>query len=243
MIIKEVENDLPKIKPVKEIMNIYIDGIDPNLPNRNGFIYALIGAPGTGKSSFLLSLFKGRNYYKKKFNNLYLITPENSFTSVVNHPFKNHSKVYHDLNEDVLENIYEELMDLKRECIEDGFPMETSCLIIDDFANDLKSKELIKILKRILTKSRHIGCSIIFTLQAYNMFPLVLRKMLTNITLFKPKNKVELESVRKELINLNEEKTTELMNYVFDAEFNHLDIDTANDTKRKNFKLLEIEME
>ena len=55
--------------------------------------------------------------------------------------------------------------------------------------------------------------------------------------LFKPKNKVELESVRKELINLNEEKTTELMNYVFDAEFNHLDIDTANDTKRKNFKL------
>jgi len=241
MIIKEVENDLPKIKPVKEIMSIYIDGIDPNLPNRNGFIYALIGAPGTGKSSLLLSLFRDRNYYKKKFNNLYLITPENSFTSVVNHPFKNHSKVYHDLNEDVLENIYEELMDLKRECIEDGFPMETSCLIIDDFANDLKNKEIIKILKRILTKSRHIGCSIIFTLQAYNMFPLVLRKMLTNITLFKPKNKVELESVRKELINLNETKTDELMSYVFDAEFNHLDIDTSNDTKRKNFKLLEIQ--
>ncbi len=65
MIIKEVENDLPKIKPVKEIMNIYIDGIDPNLPNRNGFIYALIGAPGTGKSSLLLSLFRDRNYYMR----------------------------------------------------------------------------------------------------------------------------------------------------------------------------------
>ena len=118
--------------------------------------------------------------------------------------------------------------------------METSCLIIDDFAADLKSKELIKILKKILTKSRHIGCSVIFTLQCYNLFPLVLRKMLTNITLFKPKNKVELESVRKELINLNEEKTMELMNYVFDEEYNHLDVDTTNDTKRKNFKLLEI---
>ncbi len=243
MIIKLIENELPKIKPVKEIMSIYIDGIDPNLPNRNGFIYALIGAPGTGKSSLLLSLFRDRNYYKKKFNNIFLITPESSFSSVSNHPFKNHSKVYHDLNEDVLENIYEELVELKRECIEDGFPMETSCLIIDDFANDLKSKELIKILKRILTKSRHIGCSVIFTLQAFNMFPLVLRKMLTNITLFKPKNKVELESVRKELINMNEEKTNELMNYVFDAEFNHLDVDTSNDTKRKNFKLLEIQME
>jgi ABC-type dipeptide/oligopeptide/nickel transport system ATPase subunit len=241
MIIKLIENELPKIKPVKEIMDIYIDGIDPNLPNRNGFIYALIGAPGTGKSSLLLSLFRDRNYYKKKFNNLYLITPENSFTSVVNHPFKNHSKVYHNLDEDVLDSIYEELLELKRECIEDGFPMEKSCLIIDDWASDLKDKHLIKILKKILTKSRHIGCAVIFTLQAYNLFPLVLRKMLTNITLFKPKNRIELESVRKELINMNEEKTNELMNYVFDEEYNHLSIDTSNDTKRKNFKLLEIE--
>lgn len=240
MKITEIDNELPKIKPVKEIMNIYIDGIDPNLPNRNGFIYALIGSPGTGKSSLLLSLFRDRNYYKKKFNNLYLITPENSFTSVVNHPFKNHSKVYHDLNEDVLENIYEELMELKRDCLDDGYDMETSCLIIDDFANDLKDKQIIKILKRILTKSRHIGCSIIFTLQAYNLFPLVLRKMLTNITLFKPKNRAELDSVRKELINLNEEKTLELMNYIFDEEYNHLDVDCTDNSIRKNFKLLEI---
>ena len=243
MLIKEVQNDLPNIKPVKEIMNVYISGIDQNLPNRNGFIYALIGAPGTGKSSLLLSLFRDKNYYKKKFNNLYLITPESSFTSVVNHPFKNHTKVFHDLTYDILENIYEELVDLKQECIEDGFPMEISCLVIDDYASDLKNKELISMLKKILTKSRHIGCAVIFTLQAYNMFPLVLRKMLTNVTLFKPKNKIELESVRKELLNFNEEKTTELMNYVFDSEYNHLDIDTANDTKRKNFKLLEIQME
>ena len=153
------------------------------------------------------------------------------------------SKVFHDLSEDVLENIYEELMDLKRDCLDDGYDMETSCLVIDDFASDLKSKELIKILKKILTKSRHIGCAVIFTLQCYNLFPLVLRKMLTNITLFKPKNKVELESVRKELINLNEEKTNELFNYVFSEEYSHLDVDTTNSSLRKNFKLLEINME
>jgi hypothetical protein len=64
--------------------------------------------------------------------------------------------------------------------------------------------------------------------------------MLTNITLFKPKNKVELESVRKELINLNEEKTMELMDYVFSEEYNHLDIDCTDSSLRKNFKLLEI---
>ena len=51
MLISEIKNDLPKISPVKEIMSIYIDKINPNIPNRNGFIYALIGSPGSGKSS------------------------------------------------------------------------------------------------------------------------------------------------------------------------------------------------
>lgn len=240
MKISEINNDLPAIKPVKEIMSVYLDGINENLPNRNGFIYAMIGSPGSGKSSLLLSLFRDRNYYKKKFNNIFLITPENSFTSVENHPFKNHQHVYHDLNNDVLENIYEHLMQIKTDNIADGFEMESSVMIIDDFASELKDKTLIGILKRFCTKSRHLGCSIIFTLQAYNLFPLVLRKMLTNVTLFKPKNKVELESVRKELINMNEQDTIDLMDYVFDKEYQHLDIDTVTGQLRKNYNLLEI---
>ena len=102
----------------------------------------------------------------------------------------------------------------------------------------MKDKELIKALKQLLIKSRHIGCSFIFTLQAYNLFPLVLRKLLTNISLFKPKNKIELESVRKELINFNEQDTTELMNYIFSEEYSHLDIDTITNILRKNFNKL-----
>ena len=49
MLISEIKNDLPQIKPVKEIMSIYIDGINPNIPNGNGFIYALIGSPAVLK--------------------------------------------------------------------------------------------------------------------------------------------------------------------------------------------------
>jgi hypothetical protein len=93
----------------------------------------------------------------------------------------------------------------------------------------------------MLTKSRHILCSFIFTLQAYNMLPLVLRKQISNVILFKPKNRVELESVRKELIGMNEQKTIELLDYVFDSPYNHLDIDTASGQMRKNFNLLKIE--
>ena len=71
MLITELKNDLPKISPVKEIMSIYIDKINPNIPNRNGFIYALIGSPGSGKSSLLLSLFRSKNYYKRKQSCIY----------------------------------------------------------------------------------------------------------------------------------------------------------------------------
>jgi hypothetical protein len=240
MLISELKNDLPSIKPIKEIMSLYIEGINPNIPNRNGFIYALIGSPGSGKSSLLLSLFRSKNYYKNKFNHIYLITPESSFLSVKNHPFEKHGKVYHELNSEILENIYNELVEIKKDCIDNNFEFEHACIVIDDFASDLKDKELIKSLKQLLIKSRHIGCSFIFTLQAYNLFPLVLRKLLTNISLFKPKNKIELESVRKELINLNEQETIDLMNYVFDKEYNHLDIDTNNNSLRKNFNLLVI---
>jgi ABC-type dipeptide/oligopeptide/nickel transport system ATPase component len=238
MLITQVKNDLPQIKPVKEIMSIYIEGINPNIANRNGFIYALIGSPGSGKSSLLLSLFRSKNYYKNKFNHIYLITPESSFLSVKDHPFKNHSKVYYELNAETLETIYNELVEIKKDCIDNDYEIEHAVVIIDDYASDLKDKELIKQLKQLLIKSRHIGCSFIFTLQAYNLFPLVLRKLLTNISLFKPKNKIELESVRRELINMNESDCLELMNYIFDAPYNHLDIDTNNNQLRKNFNLL-----
>ena len=238
MLITELKNDLPKISPVKEIMSIYIDKINPNIPNRNGFIYALIGSPGSGKSSLLLSLFRSKNYYKNKFNHIYLITPESSFLSVKDHPFKDHSKVYHELNSQVLENIYNELVEIKKDCLDNNYEIEHACVIVDDFASELKDKELIRALKQLLIKSRHIGCSFIFTLQAYNLFPLVLRKLLTNITLFKPKNKIELDSVRRELINLNETDTIELINYIFSEEYSHLDIDTITNILRKNFNKL-----
>ena len=88
--------------------------------------------------------------------------------------------------------------------IDNNYEIEHSCIIVDDFASELKDNELIQALKQLLIKSRHIGCSFIFTLQACNLFPLVLRKLLTNVSLFKPKNKIELESVKRELINLNE---------------------------------------
>ena len=100
----------------------------------------------------MLSLFRSKNYHKNKFSHIYLITPESSFLSVENHPFKDHTKVYHELTSTVLENIYNELVEIKKECIENNYEIEHTCVIIDDFASDLKDKDLIKSLKQLLIK-------------------------------------------------------------------------------------------
>jgi hypothetical protein len=242
MKITEIKNNLPKTKALKEIMEIYVPNIDRNLPSKNGSIYAIIGSPGSGKSNLLFStLFKNLNYYRSKFDNLYLITPESSFLSLQKHPFKDHNKVFHELDKATLEVIFEEILEYKKQALEDDRPVEHSCIIIDDYADGLKDKDIIMSLKKLLIKSRHINCFFIFTLQAYNMFPLVLRKLITNITLFKPKNNVETESIRSELLHMGKDEFQELTNYIYDEPYNHLDYDTNTMEIRKNFNLLNIE--
>ena len=240
MIINEIQSDLPKIKAVKERMDLYVPNINNNLPRRNGFVYAMIGAGGSGKSSLMLSMFKSPKYFRGKFDNIYYFTPQSSFLSVEKHPFQDHDKVYHELDEDELKNIYNELLELKENCIDSGCPIEHSIIIIDDFASDLKDATLIKKLNRVIVKTRHVNCCWIFTLQAYNLFPKILRKQITNATIFKPNNNQEWESINQELLNLSKNDLIKLYDYVFDAPYTHLDIATRENKIYKNFNLLEL---
>jgi hypothetical protein len=69
----------------------------------------------------------------------------------------------------------------------------------------------------------------------------MLRKQITNLILFKSKNKKEFESLSHELINLNKDDALKLYNYVFDAPYNHLDLDTVENKLYKNFNELILE--
>ena len=60
-------------------------------------------------------------------------------------------------------------------------------MIIDDQADSLKDKDIQRVLNKMLIKARHISTAFIFTLQSYYYFPKILRKQITNITIFKPK--------------------------------------------------------
>ena len=242
MIIKEIDNKLPKnITPVKEVMSVFIPEIDKSLPNRNGMVWFICGSAGSGKSSMLMNLFKNKSFYRNKFDNLYYFCPEGSFLSVKNHPFKNHEKVYHELNGDILDDIHDELVEIKQNAIDDPeLEQEYSAIIIDDMGDQFKTPEMINSLRRHCIKSRHINCAFIFIIQGWNYSPLIIRKLAFYSTIFKPRNGVEKDLIRKELLNMNENDCNELFDYVFDKPYNFLTIDNVSGALSKNFNKLEI---
>ena len=80
-----------------------------------------------------------------------------------------------------------------------------------------------------------------FTLQSYTLFPKILRKQITNATIFKPNNNEEWESINQELLNMSKQNLIQLYDYCFDKNYQHLDIDTKENKIYKNFNLLNIQ--
>jgi hypothetical protein len=250
--ITETPNEeIKKAKPIKEKMDIYIPDIPDGVSRRNGMIYLLVGSGGSGKTSLLLNQFRKGGAYYRKFHYIYYFCPNASFSSVVNHPFEKHDKVYHELTMDTLVDIREELMDRKIEAEEakkadevdeadEDEEQEYSCVIIDDFANDLKDKGIQRVLNSMLIKARHLNCAFIFTLQSYLYMPKILRKQITYATIFKPRNSEEWKTIRDEILQMKKEDAKKLYDYVFDEPYQHLDVDAFENKFYKNLNLLNI---
>ena len=267
--IDEIKNrTISKMTPIKEKQDIFIPGIiDPNIPNLNGFINLMVGSGGSGKTSLSLNMFKNKNMYRGKFDNIFYICPESSFLSAVDHPFKDHDKVFHVLNVQLLKEIYQSLVSIKKEKeekrkkkealkgkkggfvdmedvevdeLDDEDDIKYSCIFIDDFADILKNNDIQLQLNKMLIKARHICCAFIFTLQSYFYFPKILRKQITNAIIFKPKNVEEFVTLAKELFNMKANDAYTLFNYLFQKPYDHLDIDTWFNRYYRNFNLLDI---
>jgi len=262
--IKEIQNPhLTKMKPIKERQDVFIPKIiNQNISRRNGMVYALTGSGGSGKSSLMLNMFKDKNMYRTKFNNIYYFCPIASFNSVMNHPFEKHELVYHDLTVPILEEIYNELVNKKQESTKkktrtnkqkyydtssssesdesDDEPkeIEYSAIILDDFADALKNPDIQRFLNKMIIKARHLCLSFFVTLQSFTYMPKTLRKQLTYATIFKPKNIEEWFSIASEILHLNKDDALKVYNYVFNEPYTHLDIDTTTTNLYKNFNKL-----
>jgi hypothetical protein len=235
-----INENIPKQQPIKEVMDINVPNIPDGLSRRNGMIYVLTGSGGSGKTNVLLNFFKSKELYRNKFDHIFYICPSSSFLSVAHHPFEEHDKIFHELTETLLYDIYDELIDIKDKRLKKKKKPQYSLIIIDDFADTLKDKGIQIALNKMIIKARHICCGFIFTLQSFFYFPKILRKQITFATIFKPKNIEEWYSISKEILNLNQIDALKLYDYVFDEPYNHIDLDTVNNLLYKNFNQLKI---
>ena len=247
MQITEVENKILRnaLKPIREKMDINIPGIKTeNIPKRNGFISLYVGSPGSGKSSLLYSMLDHKHFYRKKFHKIFYFCPEASFCSVVNHPLKDLDTISHELTPQLLDEIYADRSHARVANDETGDETEYALCVIDDFGSELKNPDIVKALKRIMIKSRHICTAIAITAQSYLLCDPQLRKLLSNVICFQPSTEREWASLCDEhLPHLTKDERTQIHRHVFSEPFAHIDVDTKapeSDALAKNFNKLEI---
>ena len=209
---KELILDIPEFtcdnNPLGEHLNKY-----EMLGHLNSFSFtAIIGKPGSGKTSLLIFFLTGKGnkkIFRKVFDHIHLVMPKSSRESMKKNPFKNHSadKMYEELNFVSINTIYESLLSSRDE-------KETSLSILDDVGAVLKNVEIGKKLRQIIYNRRHLKCHIVILLQSFLSIPKEVRKLITNCFMFKP-SKVEFENFCEELFETKKDMALEIMKVAY----------------------------
>ena len=116
--------------------------------------------------------------------------------------------IYDDLTYEHLAQVYETLQ-------EDTAEGYYSLLIIDDFQQSLKDKNIVNMLGKIIVKMRHLRCSVILLQQNLQALAKPLRELISNIICFDI-GKSQLTKVFHEIAQLPRENFDMLVNYAFE---------------------------
>lgn len=158
---------------------------------------AILARPGGGKTSTLISLLaqKGKDrIYNKVFDFVYVIMPTQSRNSLKKNIFEKHTedRLFDELTLENLQKIYDAIE-------ENSLNKKTSLVIYDDVGASLKNNDIQFLLKKMSFNRRHLKLVQIFLIQSWLSTPLSIRKLISNLIIFKP-NKIEWEKVVEETI-------------------------------------------
>ena len=213
--------------------------IPPPLPQKGGFAMLLVGRPGYGKTSLILSLVcKAGKCFNKKFDKVFVWSP--SLVTMSDDPFE---MIPEDqkFEEASLENIQGVLDEIK----DTG---EKVLFIFDDVIADIRGKgkgDIENLLQKIFFNRRHLAgaggsVSIMATSQTYNKIDPKLRKTASHLIQYKPQKK-EIENIFDDMINLPKKEFMDVLRYIYKKkhDFMYLDLQ-EQDTKQvhKNFTQL-----
>jgi hypothetical protein len=245
MKITEIPNTTIELKaPVFKCDNCLTKRDITPYPNRNGFLMVIAGTMGSGKTSFLISSLTSKKVWRKVFDNIYLIMPPSSRSSLKKNPFKqlkgNH--IHDELTYEALCEIDEEIDN--REEDSDG-DKENNLLIIDDQTQALKLNSIQGLLRHMILNSRHKRLGVIVLTQYLNAIPLAIRKNASDVVLCnQPRNAKELKSIIEEYLGLDKNKGMELLRYCFKRKYDKLimNLNAANGPEYyRNFNRLVFE--
>ena len=216
------------------------DTIPPPLPQKGGFAMLIVGKPGMGKTSLILSLVcKSGKAFNRKFDKVFLWSP--SLITMEDDPFEMipEDQKY---EEATLENIQGVLDEVK----DSG---EKVLFIFDDVIADIRGKgkgAIENLLQKIFFNRRHLAgaggsVSIIATSQTYNKIDPKLRKTASQLILYRNPQKKEQESIFEEVILIPKKEYFDVLKYVYNKPHNFIYIDTTlgeNKMIHKNFTQL-----
>ena len=185
----------------------------------------LIGKPGSGKTTLMISLFN--KLLRGCFHNIFLFQPSHSRASMKKDIFEElpDEQKFDELNYD---NLLLVLDTIKAE------PEYNHCIIFDDMGAYLKDNEIRKLLKEVIFNRRHYHISIYFLCQSYLSCEKTIRKLFSNIFVFRV-SKNELETIFNEVVESKKDYIYDLAKLVFDSPHKYLFINTDSQRLFKGF--------
>lgn len=163
---------------------------------------------GYGKTSLITSFMT--TIFRKSFENVFIIIPPNSRESIENDIYGKN------LPEDQIQDTLsvEGLMDIYTRLQESSAEGYNSILIIDDFQAQMKDADIVKALQKIITKMRHLRCSVWLLQQNFQALAKPLRELASNIIIYNL-GKSQLTKLFDEVIELPQNKYQELIDLAF----------------------------
>ena len=174
----------------------------------------LIGKPGSGKTALLYSFFKSKQLMARVYDTIILFQPSSSRASMKD-------KLFDQLPD---EQKFDELTPENLEAAEEQFDGNTA-LIFDDMGAYLKNKETRRKLKELIMNRRHKHLTIYFLVQTWFSVEKDVRKLFSNIFVFKVSKK-ELETIFEEAVEQPKEVVAQISKLVYDKPYQFLFVNT-----------------
>jgi hypothetical protein len=127
-------------------------------------------------------------------------------------------QIYHELT-------FDSLYEVKSRIESDAAEGYNSCIIFDDMAAELKNKATQQLFKQLAFNRRHLRLSMYFLVQTWFSTPKELRRLWSNIFVFKV-SKNEMSNIWQEIIEHADEYMNPVMKMVYNEPYKFLFINT-----------------